>query len=189
MKQKVYLETSVVSYYTSRPSRDLVTAARQQVTREWWEESRSHFETYISALVFEESKGGDPVAATKRLEAIAGMPILKLTDDAERLANELIKSGQIPVEYLEDALHIALATVNGMDFLLTWTVSAKFSPISCNPTEKWFYGSFFFTAAQRCIGMLKRISIISLATEILRFTRTVINCYQLKKKKKNHIQS
>ena len=120
MKPKVYLETSVVSYYTSRPSRDLVTAARQQLTREWWEESRSHFEIYISALVLEESKGGDPVAAEKRLEAIAGMPILKLTDDAERLANELIKSGKIPAEYLEDALHIALATVNGMDFLLTW---------------------------------------------------------------------
>jgi predicted nucleic acid-binding protein len=120
MKPKVYLETSVVSYYTSRPSRDLVTAARQQVTREWWEESRGHFETYISALVFEESKGGDPAVAEKRLEAIAGMPVLKLTEEAERLAKEIIKLGQIPPENLEDALHIALATVNGMDFLLTW---------------------------------------------------------------------
>jgi hypothetical protein len=120
MKPKVYLETSVVSYYTSRPSRDLVTAARQQVTREWWEESRSQFETYISALVFEEAKGGDPSAAEKRLEAIAGMPVLELTDDSERLAKEIIKLGPIPAEYLEDALHIALATVNGMDFLLTW---------------------------------------------------------------------
>ena len=120
MKPKVYLETSVVSYYTSRPSRDLVTAARQQVTREWWDESRSQFETYISALVFEESKVGDPTAAERRLEAIAGMPVLKLTDEAESLAIEFIKFGQIPAEYLEDALHIALATVNGMDFLLTW---------------------------------------------------------------------
>jgi predicted nucleic acid-binding protein len=122
MKPKVYIETSVVSYYTSRPSRDLVTAARQQVTREWWEESRSHFETYISALVFEESKGGDPAAAEKRLEAVAGMPVLKLTSEAERLAEEIVKFGlgQITAENLEDALHIALATVNGMDFLLTW---------------------------------------------------------------------
>ena len=79
---KVYLETSVVSYYTSRPSRDLVTAARQQVTREWWDESRSFFETYISVLVLEESKGGDPAAAKRRLEAIDGMAVLKLTDEA-----------------------------------------------------------------------------------------------------------
>lgn len=120
MKPKVYIETSVVSYYSSRPSRDLVTAARQQITREWWEESRSHFETYISALVFEESKGGDPAAAEKRLEAVAGMPVLKTTDEAERLAEKIIKFGQIPAENIEDALHIALATVNGMDFLLTW---------------------------------------------------------------------
>ena len=96
--KKVYIETSVVSYYTSRPSRDLVTAARQQVTREWWEEMLQQFGTYISALVIEEVKG----------------------DDAGHLAEILVSSGTIPEEHSEDALHIALATVNGMDFLLTW---------------------------------------------------------------------
>jgi predicted nucleic acid-binding protein len=120
MKPKVYIETSVVSYYTSRPSRDLVTAARQQVTREWWEESRNKFETYISILVLEEAKGGDPSAAEKRLEAINEMPVLKITDEAEKLAAILVKSGPISEEQPEDALHIALATVNGVDFLLTW---------------------------------------------------------------------
>lgn len=123
MKPKVYIETSIVSYYTSHPSRDLVTAARQQITREWWEENRYWFEVYISAPVLEEAKGGDPSAAEKRLEAIAGMPVLKITAEAEELAASLGKAGPISEEHSEDALHIALATVNGMDFLLTWNFS------------------------------------------------------------------
>ena len=120
MKQKVYVETSIVSYYTGRPSRDLVTAARQQVTREWWEENRQAFDTYISALVLEEAEGGDPSAATKRLEALEGMPILGLTTEVEDLATALIADGPIPENHAEDALHIAIASINGMDFLLTW---------------------------------------------------------------------
>ena len=119
MKPKIYIETSVVSYYTNRPSRDIVTAARQQVTREWWEESSHHFERYISVLVLEESGGGDPIEAEKRREALKGIPILGISDEAEALANALV-AGPIPDKYAEDALHIALATVNGMDFLLTW---------------------------------------------------------------------
>jgi len=89
---KIYIETSVVSYFTNRPSRDIVTAARQQVTREWWEENLNRFDTYISALVLEEARGG---AA-------------------------LVKVGPIPESHSEDALHIALAIINGMDFLVTW---------------------------------------------------------------------
>ena len=120
MKPKVYIETSVVSYYTSRPSRDLVTAARQQVSREWWEESRQAFDVYISILVLEEAEGGDPSAAGKRLEVLEGMPILSMTTEVENLAAALIEAGPIPEEHSEDALHISLATINGMDFLLTW---------------------------------------------------------------------
>jgi len=120
MKQKVYIETSVVSYYMSLPSRDLIIAARQQVTREWWEESRIHFETFISTLVLEESKGGDPIAAERRLDALKGTPVLEITNEAENLAAALIELGAIPENHLEDALHIALAIINGMDFLVTW---------------------------------------------------------------------
>ncbi len=120
MKAKVYLETSIVSYYTSRPSRDIITAARQQVTREWWEQSRGQFKTYISALVLEEAKGGDPDAAGNRLKALEGIPVLEITDEAEELAVAFVKSGPIPKAHAEDALHIALAVINGMDFLITW---------------------------------------------------------------------
>ena len=120
MKAKIYIETSIVSYYTSRPSRDIITAARQQVTRGWWEESRNQFDTYISALVLEEAKGGDPLAAESRLAALKGIPVLKITDEAEELADVFVKFGPIPENYPEDALHIALAVINGMDFLVTW---------------------------------------------------------------------
>ena len=120
MKPKIYIETSVVSYYTSRPSPDLVTAARQQVTREWWEENRHQFDIYISALVLEEAKGGDPIAAEGRLEAVKGIPVLEITGEAEDLAAALVKVGPIPESHPEDALHIALAIINGMDFLVTW---------------------------------------------------------------------
>ena len=123
MEQKVYIETSIVSYYVARPSRDLVTAARQQVTREWWEENRQAFDANISTVVLEEAGGGDPSAATKRLEALEGMPVLSLTAEIENLATALIADGPIPENHAEDALHIAIAAINGMDFLLTWNFS------------------------------------------------------------------
>jgi hypothetical protein len=119
MRPKIYIETSVVSYYKNQPSRDIVIAARQQITREWWDERSHHFELFISVLVQEEAGGGDTIAAKKRLEAIKGIPILRISDEAESLARALV-AGPIPENYAEDALHIALAAVNGMDFLLTW---------------------------------------------------------------------
>lgn len=120
MKSKIYIETSAISYYTSRPSRDIVIAARQQITQEWWEESRHQFDVFISMLVLEEAKGGDSIASKKRIEALKGISVLEISDEAEELAASLVKLGPIPENHSEDALHIALATTNGMDFLLTW---------------------------------------------------------------------
>ena len=120
MASLVYVETSVVSYYTARLSRDIVTAARQTITQEWWDEARERYEIYISTLVVEEAKIGDSEAARKRLTAISGLPILEINDAAEELAKRLVDEELIPETSAEDALHIALATVHGMDFLLTW---------------------------------------------------------------------
>lgn len=120
MKPAVYLETSVVGYFTARPSRDIVTAARQSLTREWWEETKERFDVYISVLVVEEAKVGNPEAAQMRQQAIAGLPIIEINEAAERLAKRLLTRKLIPEGSAEDALHIALATVHGMDYLLTW---------------------------------------------------------------------
>jgi len=123
MKRSVYLETSIVSYYTARPSRDLVITAWQEVTHEMWPVLQTDFDRYISALVIQEASRGDREAAEKRLNALSGIPVLELTDQARELANSLITSGAIPATSEEDALHIAVASLNGMEFLLTWNFS------------------------------------------------------------------
>lgn len=120
MKAKVYIETSVVSYYTSRPSRDLIVAARQEITRERWARILGEFDCHVSVLVVREAEGGDPHAASDRLAAIAKLPVLEIDPLAEELAQSLLHDGPIPEEKPEDALHIALAARDGMDYLLTW---------------------------------------------------------------------
>jgi hypothetical protein len=120
MKPILYLETSVVSYYTGRPSRDLIVAGRQQITRDWWENERHNYSLYVSALVLQESQRGEPEAIKKREQALKGIPLLGTTDQTEELAEALVTKGPIPAEYPEDALHIALASTNAAVYLLTW---------------------------------------------------------------------
>lgn len=120
MKAKVYIESSVVSYCTAWPSRDLVVAARQGVTRERWARILSEFECHVSVLVVQEIEGGNPQAASARVEAIAGLPILSIDATTEELAQSLVLEGPIPAGKPEDALHIAIAARSGMDYLLTW---------------------------------------------------------------------
>ncbi len=120
MKETVYIETSVISYFTSRPGRDLIIAARREITREKWPDVLAVFDPYISALVIQEVEQGDAEAAQKRITAISKLPVLSISDEAEHLASLLVEGGPIPEEYPEDALHIAIATVNGMGYLLTW---------------------------------------------------------------------
>jgi hypothetical protein len=120
MKQRVYLETTIVSYLTARPSRDLILAAHQQVTRQWWDERRADFDLYVSQLVLDEAGRGDPEAAKRRVELLVGVASLQATDQVKGLARELLQTHALPREALEDALHIALAAASGMDFLLTW---------------------------------------------------------------------
>ena len=120
MKQRVYLETTIVSYLTARPSRDLILAAHQEVTRQWWERRRADFEVYVSQLVLDEAGHGDVEAVHKRLEALKAIESLSVTEEAIALAAGLTESHALPSEAGADALHIAVATVNGMDLLMTW---------------------------------------------------------------------
>jgi hypothetical protein len=119
MKPKVYVETTVVSYLTGSPGRDLIVAAHQQITRVWWE-SRKRFDLYVSQTVIQEAGGGDQEAAASRLKILEGIPILELTPEARNLAKKLLTQGPIPRKAAVDALHIATAVANGMDFLVTW---------------------------------------------------------------------
>jgi len=120
MKSRLYLETTIPSYLTSRPSRDLIIAGHQQVTREWWEKRRDAFQLYISQLVIDEASGGDPVAAGERLKVLHDLPLLDITPEVTELASGILASGKIPRKAATDAAHIAIAAVHGMNFLVTW---------------------------------------------------------------------
>jgi predicted nucleic acid-binding protein len=119
MKPSLYLETSIVSYLTARPSHDLIRAAHQQVTRDWWE-MRSDFEIYTSQIVLDEAGAGNMEAAKRRLSALQDALLLTLTPDAGRLAREILDQGGMPAKARVDAVHVALAAVHGLDYLLTW---------------------------------------------------------------------
>ena len=119
MKPKAYIETSVISYLTAWPSRDLVRAAHQQVTRDWWA-ARGSFDLFASQFVLDESAGGDGSAAASRLAALKEAVILEVTEDAIVLAEKLVAGGGLPPKARVDALHVAMAAVHGMDYLLTW---------------------------------------------------------------------
>ena len=123
MKPKVYIETSIPSYLTARPCNDIRAMANQNTTIEWWENRRSEFEVYVSEFVIAESSQGHPEASTRRMDAIEGIPELDVTKEVKILAKALIEEGPIPDKAEIDAYHIAVATVNGMDYLLTWNCS------------------------------------------------------------------
>jgi len=118
--KSIYIETSVISYLTARPSRDLLAAAHQQVTREWWDHHRRRFEQFISPMVLEEAACGDPEAAARRLAALDGFSVLEPTSSAAELVEILIADGALPSVARDDATHVAIATVHCMDYLITW---------------------------------------------------------------------
>jgi hypothetical protein len=127
---KVYIETSVVSYFAARPSRDVVIAGHQQATHDFWAQIGRDFEPFVSALVVAEAEKGNAEQAAQRLQAIESFHVIRITPDAERLADRIIARGGIPKEYPEDALHVALAALGGVDFLATWNFSHINNPFT-----------------------------------------------------------
>lgn len=120
MTLKVYIETTIISYLTGRPSRDLIQAAHQQITSQWWHERRRSFELFTSQAVVDEAGAGDQGAAHRRLEALEPLPLLEINDDVTSLAGALIEAGPLPEKAAVDAVHIAASARYGMDYLLTW---------------------------------------------------------------------
>ena len=120
MKPKLYLETTVPSYLTAWPSRDLIRAGHQQLTKEWWQTRRAGFDIYISQFVLDEAAAGDAEAARERLAALQGLPMLDVSEEVVELARALNASLALPEKAVTDAAHIATAAVHGMHFLLTW---------------------------------------------------------------------
>ena len=120
MKPKVYIETTVISYLTAQPARDVVIAGHQQSTRDWWRNAANRFELVASQLVLTEASAGDPEAARARLAALDSLMLLDATEEALELAQQLVNAGVVPAKAAEDAAHIAIAVVNGIEYLVTW---------------------------------------------------------------------
>lgn len=120
MRRTVYVETSILSYLAGRPSRDLIVAARQQLTHAWWQERRAAFDLYISQVVLDELRAGDPDAAERRAAFVVDFPLLDMIPDVAELAAALIARVPLPPRAGADAVHIAVAACHGMEFLLTW---------------------------------------------------------------------
>jgi hypothetical protein len=122
VKPKLYLETTIASYFIARPSRDLITAAHQQITQEWWEERRQGYEVFVSQLVLQEANMGDAQASQRRLQVLEGFPVLELNEAVVALARALVDQGAVPPQAVGDAVHVAVAAVHGMDYLITWNM-------------------------------------------------------------------
>jgi hypothetical protein len=126
----VYIESTIVSYFTSRPSRDVVIVARQEATRELWPRLTAEYESYVSVLVREEVGKGDEDQAGQRLQAIRPFRVLDTDEAALTLATKIIDGHGIPEEYPEDAVHIAVAAVNGVDVPITWNFAHLNNPFT-----------------------------------------------------------
>ena len=116
----VYLENTIISYLASRPSRNLIAAAWQSITHDWWRLRRPEFDLYVSELVVAESSRGDPNAARRRLSYLESLPFLPITEEVERLARVMLERKAVPRQASADAVHIAISAVHGIDYLLTW---------------------------------------------------------------------
>jgi len=120
MTPSLYLETSIIGYLTIRPTPNLITASNALITEDWWTNRRQNFVIYISEIVLEEVARGDQEIASKRLELLDELPLLQINQTVEELAKAFLTQSNLPPKASDDALHIALATVYKLDYLLTW---------------------------------------------------------------------
>jgi predicted nucleic acid-binding protein len=153
MKPTLYLETTIPSYYTARPVRDVVALAHQEITRTWWDNRLPLFDVYISPVVLEEARQGAPEPAQRRLEVLATFPVLEATPAIEHLAATYMTQLVLPGKALRDAAHLAFACGYELDYLLTWNCAhianaeirrrlmainaadGRQTPIICTPEE------------------------------------------------------
>ncbi|MFM7788749.1 MAG: type II toxin-antitoxin system VapC family toxin [Microcystis panniformis] len=120
MSETVYIETSILGHLTARPTENLILAANIKTTQDWWDEYSSSLVLYVSEIVEDEASRGDSTIATQRQNLLQSLIFLDLTEEAIALAQEFLQQSNLPPKASNDALHMALATVYGLDYLLTW---------------------------------------------------------------------
>ena len=138
MPNSIFIETTIPSYYVSRPSRNLLQFARQELTREWWDSQRQQFSLFTSQLVLDETGEGESAKATERLKLLSGIELLDLNEQVEALAIKLVDRRILPPIAGRDAFHIAAAGVHSMDFLLTWNCKHIANPFIADRLQACF---------------------------------------------------
>ena len=138
MSETVFIETTIPSYYVARRVRDIVQAARQELTIEWWDVHRSRYELLSSQIVLDELARGDKALAEQRLKLVADIPLLVISEPVIRIAEELLRDGVVPQKAADDAFHIACAGVHRVNFLLTWNCTHIANPHNRHRIERCF---------------------------------------------------
>ncbi len=153
---QLYLETSVISYLTARPSGDIITAAHQLITSTWWSAHRARFDLVTSELVLEEAGRGDSKAAEKRLAALQGIPTVRITSDATALASSIVRENLLPARAFPDALHISISAIYSVEYLLTWNcahiANAELLPRVTSLVEKAGFNMPFVCTPEELLG-------------------------------------
>ncbi|MBO1350563.1 MAG: type II toxin-antitoxin system VapC family toxin [Hormoscilla sp. GUM202] len=157
MSETIYIETSILGYLTARATNNLILAANMKVTQDWWDSRRSSFALYTSEIVWDEAAKGDREIAAQRLSLLQPLMILDMTESAITLAQKFLQQSNLPLKASNDALHMAIATVYGLNYLLTWNckhmanaqiqiklskISSEFGynlPIICTPYQSIEY--------------------------------------------------
>lgn len=136
MKPSVYVETTIFGYLAMRVSSVLRIAANQQTTRDWWDNRRQQFDVFVSRFVLDECADGDNVAAQERLAYLQGIPLLAISPEVTTLAEALQTGSALPPKAAIDALHISIAAVNGVEYLMTWNCKHIANPALRSAIER-----------------------------------------------------
>ena len=120
MRRSVYIETTIISYLAANPHTDIIRAAHQLLTWQWWNERKQLFDLFASELVYQEASAGDANVALRRLALLKNIPRLESSPIAEALAEQLVTQKALPQQAVADAAHIAIAAAHNVDYLLTW---------------------------------------------------------------------
>ena len=160
-KGTVYVETTIVSYLTARPTSDLLAAAWQKTTVDWWETQRSRFDFYTSDVALEEAHRGDPKPQGNVLKHISGIPVLEINHPVVALSKALLEGRALPAKAQDDALHLARSAVHGIDYLLTWNFrhldNAETKPIMRRICRRYRYAMPEICTPQELIGVVEDV--------------------------------
>lgn len=119
-KPKIYIETSVISYLVARPSKDLIVAAHQQITYDWWHDELPKMAPHVSEFVYYEAARGDNNLAQRRLNLIKDFEFIEKNTITEDLADEYLQETKLPEKCRLDCLHMAIASIYGMKYMASW---------------------------------------------------------------------